>query len=908
MKKIDPAQWLAVSQALDQLLSEPQSQHDVIIAGLDLGAAEVALLRELLAADSAGDSVLDQPAYVLLDEDDAIAEIPADLTGRRFGAYEVVEEIGRGGMGAVLRARRADGEFEKDVAIKLIRPGAYTEATKDRFRLEMRTLATLEHPNIAHLLDGGISDDAIPYFIMELVEGAPITEYCDAAAMGVSQRLKLFQQVCDGIAYAHSQLIVHGDLKPSNILVSEEGQVKLVDFGIARNLAEKAVHELPRVTPQYSAPEQFSSPIADTRADVFGLCGTLYHLLCGNPPRQNPLAEITLASARLAGAGSEAERIAEHRGISSTGLQNALRGELDMLLARGLKLDPAQRLPSAESLRQEIDRLLNHQPLESMPGTTAYRLRKVVQRHRTGVLLGSVGLSLIVIASVTALWQAQEAREQATRSATAQTILSDVFEKADPFTGQGANVTLADALARAQPEIAARVADDPYLAWEVHHALGKIYGSLGLVEKEIAAYQSMIAAAQSLGEGRGRIYLVGVAGVGSALARTNPVEAITHFERYLPSQPDSDDDLEAWLDAQYSFVGALNRVREYERADAGTIAMQSVMEQFNVVDPRKRSRLSQLLASAARRAGDLDAEDRHWQETVNYMRQTDNPSALAVVLSNWAIHLGRQRRYEESEVAFQESLSIFEDAGLQDPTFASVLRGYAGLLFRMEHVEEAIAMTERSLDLLAPTTQFYARFVGELNLVQYAFVQGDIEKSLAVMTKSLPAAGEAFADDPAVPRRMLYSFAKLLIFGHQPEMAAAALGGDLLACSTDAVLLASLESLAHPSDQSARASLWAKIEGLTEKRLSQADLDALGNTYKADRPLFFDAMDQWVFYERIRTMAGSLSIPQEFQNQLEALSVKREKASELITKTHSGVIRELTRYFAETTSQDLACQ
>lgn len=907
MKDINAAQWSLVSEALDKLLDEPEHRREAIISELEMSDAELDLLRDMLAADSADESMLDQPASVLLDEDETIAEIPSDLAGRRFGAYEIVEEIARGGMGAVLRAQRADGEFEKDVAIKLIRPGAYTEATKDRFRLEMRTLASLEHPNIAHLLDGGIGDDEIPYFVMELVEGQPITDYCDQASLDVRERLKLFCQVCEGIAYAHSQLIVHGDLKPSNILVSDGGQVKLVDFGIARNLAEKAVQELPRVTPQYSAPEQFSSPIADTRADVFGLCGTLYHLLCGNPPRQNALAEITLASVRVADAGSDADRIAQERGVSSLGLQNVLRGELDTLLARGLRLDPKQRLPSAESLRQEIDRLLNHEPLESMPATKGYRLRKFFQRHRAGVLLGAAALFLIGAASVAALWQAKEAKEQATRSATAQTILSDVFEKADPFTGQGADVTLADALARAQPEIASRVADDPYLAWEVHHALGKIYGSLGLVDKEIAAYRSMIAAAESLGENQGRIYLVGVAGVGSALARTNPVEAIAHFERYLPSQPESEDDLEAWLSSQYSFVGALNRTRQYERADAGTIAMQSVIEAFQVTDPRKRSRLSQLLASAARRAGDLEAEDEHWQATVNYMRQADSPSALAVVLNNWAIHLGRQRRYEESEVAFQEALSIFEEAGLQDPTFATVQRAYAGLLFRMGHVGEAIAMSERSLSLLAPTTQFYARFVGELNLVQYAFVSGDIDKSLAVLTRSLAAAREAFADDPAIPRRMLHTFAKLLVFAHEPEMASTALGGALLACSSEPVVLQALETMVHPSDKPARHALWAELDKLALNSPGQADVNKFLAFYADNKPFFFDAMDQWRLHHDLLAVGGSGSFQTDFLDQFKTLESQRSHAQKLVTSRYSAQIRELIEFFGESPQEGLSC-
>ena len=506
---------------------------------------------------------------------------------------------------------------------------------------------------------------------------------------------------------------------------------------------------------------------------------------------------------------------------------------------------------------------------------------------------------------------ANEASKQATRSETAQQILSDVFQKADPFEGQGASVTLADALTRARPEIDARVADDPLLAGEVHHTLGQIYESLGLVEEEMTAYNAMLDAAAALGDSSGNYFLTGVAGLGSALARTNPVEAVRYFDENLPLRPESQEDVDAWLSAQYSYVGALNRVREYGRADAGTFQMAAVMDEFGVTDARKRGRLSQLQASVARRAGDLDAEDRHWREMVQHMRQANNPSALAVTLNNWAIHLGRQKRYEESEAAFLESMGIFEEVGLQDPTFASVMRGYAGLLFRTDRIDEAITMTERSLALLPASSQFYARFVGELNLVQYAFVAGNAEKSLDTITRSLPVARRAFADDPSVPQRMLRPFVKVLAFGHAYPTAMTALGHANTVCADEARLFGAFEALEHPGDHDARREIWEALGLLHQKQetddLTQTDINEFAGFFESSMPSFFDALDQWRVLDQLTIVAGPLTLPSELATRYETLSAERAKAEALIADLHGDITGELARYLGEHAEVDHPC-
>ena len=457
------------------------------------------------------------------------------------------------------------------------------------------------------------------------------------------------------------------------------------------------------------------------------------------------------------------------------------------------------------------------------------------------------------------------------------------------------------------------LADDPLLAWEVNYELGQIYESLGLVEQEAAAYQAVLAAAAEMGHESGSRNLVGVAGLGSVLARTNPVEAVGFFEERLPAAPGGDEAVDAWLDAQYAYVGALNRVREFGRADAGTVAMAEVMQQHDVDNPRRRGRLGQLLAGVARRAGDTAAEDRHWSDAVRHMRAADNPSALAVTLSNRAIFLGRSARYEESEAAFQESLAIFEEAELtEDPTFATVMRGYAGLLFRTGRADEAIAVTERVLTLLDPESQFYARFVTEVNLAQFSFATGDTSTTLMAMTRALPVARREFADDPAVARRMQRLFVRTMVFGQAYGEAAAAMGYVDGECRRETELLHALEALEHPADVPARQTLRAALDALQDKSRSEgvtpSDLEELLALYAEEAPVFFDVLDEWHVLETLAALPTGAALSPEQRRRHAALGRRRAETAALIAAHSTGILPDLAAYLGTTTEEPASCR
>lgn len=283
---MNPERWKQIREVFDHAVLLPTVERAVYLDNVCASDPDLrSEVESLLVSNSqAGAGFLNNPAVDL-------AKVPSkpasSRVGRRIGAYNILEEIGQGGMGEVYRAARADGQYEKQVAIKLVRGGYDTAAVLDRFRHERQILASLDHPNIARLLDGGTTEEGIPYLVMELIEGTRIDQYCDAHALGVTERLRLFLQVCAAVQYAHQRLVIHRDIKPGNILVTKEGVPKLLDFGIAKILDPAAGAEATMagpMTPEYASPEQIRGEPITTATDVYSLGVVLYQLLASRSP------------------------------------------------------------------------------------------------------------------------------------------------------------------------------------------------------------------------------------------------------------------------------------------------------------------------------------------------------------------------------------------------------------------------------------------------------------------------------------------------------------------------------------------------------------------------------------------------------------------------------------------------
>ena len=327
--------------------------------------------------------------------------------GQRIGAYEIVREIGRGGMGAVYLAKRADGQFEKEVAIKLLKRGTDTDEILRRFHAERRILAQLDHPNIARLLDAGTTDDGLPYFVMEYIEGASITDYVRNGRLSVAQGLQLFLKVCDAVQFAHQQRVVHRDLKPGNIFVRQDGEPKLLDFGIAKLLAsgndaiELTLTAERRFTPVCASPEQARGETVTPASDVYALGALLYELLTDRPPHRFSTPHPSPAEvARVIG---EQEPTRPSLSIYDNQLRRQLRGDLDTIALTALRKEPERRYASIADFADDIARHLGGRPIKARKGTLSYRAGRILRRHKralaAAIILAALGAAAGILLS-----------------------------------------------------------------------------------------------------------------------------------------------------------------------------------------------------------------------------------------------------------------------------------------------------------------------------------------------------------------------------------------------------------------------------------------------------------------------------------------------------------------------------
>ena len=468
-------------------------------------------VAELLAAhDAAGDfleKAAPEEAAILVESMNHSIGI-----GYRIGAYRVIREIGRGGMGIVFLAERVDEDFHQRVALKVIRGGGVSEVSLKRFVRERRILAGLEHPGVARLLDGGLTDRGDPYFAMEYVEGEPLNIFCDRERLSIEERLLLFREVCETVQYAHGNLVVHRDLKPSNILVTADGKTKLLDFGIAKLLIGPVdssetltMDGQLALTPQYAAPEQVRGERVTTTTDVYSLGVILYGLLSGHRPyvvhgkkksqlanivchtKASPPSQAILGNANV-GTDFEIEpqEIALRRGLTLTRLQRRLKGDLDKVVLKAMRKEPGRRYGSAEALADDVERHLAGLPVRARPDTLRYRTSKFIRRHRYGVIGGLLLTFTLAFGLTTTIWQASIAskerdrsQQEAIRAEEVNRILVNMLASAAPLHG-GPDVRVVDILDQTGKELDLRTDLDPNVTSRLRARLGLTYLDLGL--------------------------------------------------------------------------------------------------------------------------------------------------------------------------------------------------------------------------------------------------------------------------------------------------------------------------------------------------------------------------------------------------------------------------------------------
>jgi serine/threonine-protein kinase len=469
--------------------------------------------------DDLAEEVID-PLFARLDDGPAEDE--------RVGPHRVIRRIARGGMGDVFLAERDDGQFQRRVALKFVRIGLAGDESLRRFAIERQILARLAHPNIASLLDGGVSTRG-PYLAMEYVEGTPIDQYCDEERLSVDRRLELFCEVCDGVQYAHQNLVVHRDLKPGNIYVTREGRVKLLDFGIAKLLAEDPGEEATLatvrwMTPEYASPEQVRGATITTASDTYALGVLLYRMLTGRRPYEigrgtpqemeraicetepsRPSAVVLRMEENEAGAdgatGVTPESVSRARATQPRRLQRRLAGDLDTIVLKALRKEPGRRYGTAGELADDLRRHRRGMPVRARADTLGYRAAKFVRRHWIGVAASAV-IAVSLVGGVAATsWQASRTAVERDRAEQVIDFMVGLFASANPAYSRGDTVTVREVLDRGAVRVRQELSAQPAVQATLMEVIGEVYASLGLSDSAVALFgEALTTRRQGIGD------------------------------------------------------------------------------------------------------------------------------------------------------------------------------------------------------------------------------------------------------------------------------------------------------------------------------------------------------------------------------------------------------------------------
>jgi len=674
---VDDKRWKAIQTifaAAGKLEDDKRTAYlDEACGGDDELRREV---EELLASESTADldSIVNRAA----------ADLVTAHEGRRIGPYRVVEVIGRGGMGQVYLAERADKELEQQVAIKVVGWFAVTDSQIDRFLAERQILASLDHPNIARLLDGGRTNDGIPYLAMEYVDGRAIVDYVDDNALSLEARLRLFLKVCDAVQHAHGRLVIHRDIKPSNILVTAEGVPKLLDFGIAKLLDASTLGpqapltraDLRVLTPEYASPEQLQGLPVTTQTDVYGLGLLLYQLLTG----RFPYAIENVESPRLESIILETEpglpSAAVTRALPDGGnagpalpprqLSRRLQGDLDNIVLMALRKEPERRYQTVKDLADDVRSYLDDRPVRARGESAVYRAQKFLRRNRAAAI--ATVIVAVAIATQTVFYtqrlaeERDAARLQAARAEEVADFLTDLFAEADPSRNLGAPLTARQMLDRGASRIVDELGGQPALQAALMVTIAQSYENM---EENVAAREYLDAA---------------VPGVAARLG---------------PDHPDV-------LNLRFLQGSVMTFVGDAEASLA--IHSDNLQRQLAVHGPGSYevARETRQLGVANQRLGNYDEAERLYRDALHMFRSLGTAAAgdMAGTLLDYGSMLRRLDRGEEEETMLLEALAVQEArVGRHHPDYAAVVNNLGNHYFRRSELHLAQRYMQEHVDL-----------------------------------------------------------------------------------------------------------------------------------------------------------------------------------------------------------------
>jgi len=736
---LSPTRRAAIEDVFEQALDvEPGLRA----AWLKDRCADDSVLRAeveaLLAAHESPPGILDRR---LTPSTTALAIEP--LLDRRIGPYRVVRELGRGGMGVVYLAERVDGEFRRQVAIKLLRSSPDAEELHRRFIAERQILASLSHPNIAQLLDGGTTEGQLPYLVMEYVDGLPITTYCDRHGLDIAGRLRLFIDVCRGVNSAHQNLVIHRDIKPGNVLVTAGGQVKLLDFGIAKllnpaigGMAQPHTRTTLRVmTPDYASPEQVRGDPLTTGSDVYSLGVVLYELLAGRRPyeirtgaaqelhelvcEREPERPSTWAKRPASADDGDTpapSTIASLRGTSPDRLERQLAGDLDAIVMMALRKEPRRRYGSAELLAEDIERYLDGLPVLARHPSRAYYLGKLLRRHRTSASLGTIAVLSLLASTAVAVKQTVVARRERDRATAALTdarqalheseettsFLASLFDVDVPAPGNNTPGTTDELIARGMSQ-AEQLKNRPLVQARMLEGMGRIYQNAGRLTEARQAYERSLALRRANGAGE------------SADAATT----LLHL------------------------ANTLRVIGRYDAADTAAWQALRLFEKVNGPADPSSADAWQMLSMLAVYHSDLRASESYARRAVDIRVAAYGPDdpKIAFALDMLGGALRRLARYDEGERYMRQAMSLYErDKGPNDISLIVPLYRLAdAVVIDRQDYAEATRLMERGLAIAKatvgdghPRTAYALEFLGTLESRRGNFAKAERLSRLAV--------------------------------------------------------------------------------------------------------------------------------------------------------------------------------
>jgi len=775
-------------QALER---EPAERNAFLDSACNGDGSLRAEVESMIACFEPAGSFIETPAFEFAAGLLANEEIES-AAGQSVGPYRIIREIGRGGMGTVYLAARSDDQYHKQVAIKLIKRGMDTDFIVQRFRNERQILAHLDHPNIARLLDGGATDEGLPFFIMEFIDGKPIDEYCELKQLSIVDRLKLFLTVCSAVSYAHQNLVIHRDLKPGNILITADGSPRLLDFGIAKllnpELSSQTIDHTATVlrlmTPDYASPEQVKGETITTASDVYSLGVLLFELLTGHRPyrlktkspdeiervicRQEP----TKPSESLADPGFHRSNSNGSRQLD-LGDPKSLRGDLDNIVLMAMRKEPGRRYSSVEQFAEDIRRHLEGLPVIARKDTFAYRATKFVQRHRVGVAAAALFLITLIGGVIATIRQARiataqskvataerdHARREAAKAARINKFLQNMISYANPAwyspgRQQRGDAKVIDALNDSATRIDTELADQPEVRAELHHTVGDAYRALGMFSRAEHHFRSALTLYKQLYGERHPKVAEALFYLGAVLyPNGEPTAAEESYRQAIQMMREVDPENE-FLPFMLEDLGGILAVK-------GEAGSESLLNEALALFRKRYGEEHLTVATVFARLGDLyahsdlDRAQAAYQECIDRLKRLPVQTDVGGAQLPLGRILIRKKSYDQAEAVLEESLEQARKYhGDNNPNVADVLRELAYLhLFHKPEYSKAAAEIKAAIEidrrLSAQGDTVMARDLGTLSHV--LFQQGRKPEAARCLNEGLAIYKAARARDHTPP-------------------------------------------------------------------------------------------------------------------------------------------------------------